>query len=136
MYFDKSCQSIGELKIDFLNFTNQCVEKSQTCNYFENFKYMVELVQQLIEKVTGRYTCLLHRTFYQYTENLTTSVTYHMDFCIWKTCVVYLKNIQKYSQKFMKGPFVVKQRNGSFNAVARDMKLEQTIQHLEKELVA
>ena len=35
--FDKSCQSMGKLKIDFMNLTNQCVEKSQMCNYFENF---------------------------------------------------------------------------------------------------
>ena len=37
MNFGKSCQSMGELKIDFLNFINHCVEKSQICNYFESF---------------------------------------------------------------------------------------------------
>ena len=37
MNFDKSCQSMGELKLDFLSFTNHYVEKSQMCHYFENF---------------------------------------------------------------------------------------------------
>ena len=36
-----------ELKIDFLNFTNPCVEKSQMRNYFENFLDMVELLKDL-----------------------------------------------------------------------------------------
>ena len=48
MNFDKSCQSTGELKIDFLNFTNHCVEKSQMSNYFENFLNMAELLKDLV----------------------------------------------------------------------------------------
>ena len=48
MNFDKSCQSMGELKIDFLNFTNHCVEKSQMSNYFENFLNMAELLKDLV----------------------------------------------------------------------------------------
>ena len=34
----------------------------------------------------------------------------------------------------MQGHFVVKQNNGEFNAVAPDMKLEQTIQKSDKSL--
>ena len=48
MNFGKSCQSMGELKIDFLYFTNHCVEKSQMCNYFENFLNTVELLKDLV----------------------------------------------------------------------------------------
>ena len=35
-------------------------------------------------------------------------------------------------EKFMQGHSVVKQNNGVFNAVAQDMKLEQTIQRSKK----
>ena len=39
---------MGELKIDFLYFTNHYVEKSQMCNYFETFLDMVELLKDLV----------------------------------------------------------------------------------------
>ena len=48
MNFDKSCQSMGELKIDSLKFTNHYVEKSQMRNYFDNFSNMVELLKDLV----------------------------------------------------------------------------------------
>ena len=48
MKSDKSCQSMGELKTYFLKFTNHYVEKSQMCNYFDNFSNMVELLKDLV----------------------------------------------------------------------------------------
>ena len=52
---------------------------------------------------------------------------------------LYLANMRRLPKehaevysKFMQGRFVVKQRYGSFNAVAEDMKLEQTIQRSQE----
>ena len=88
MNFDKSCQSMGELKIDFLNFANYYVEKSQMCNYFENSLNMVEFLKDLVAAAgegdtPERHICLLHKTFYQYSVNLAASVIYDMNRCIW-----------------------------------------------------
>ena len=107
MNFDKSCLSMGELKIDFLNFANHCVEKSQMCNYFENSLNMVEFLKDLVAAAgegdtPERHICLLHKTFYQYSVNLAASVIYDMNRCIWWTSAVYLKNIQKNTQNVCK----------------------------------
>ena len=54
MNFHKFCEWIRQLKTDFLNFANRCVEDSQMCNFFENFLNMVELLRDLVAAVYNR----------------------------------------------------------------------------------
>ena len=126
---------MGELKINFLNFTNHYVEKSQICNYFENFLNMVELLKYLVaadgEGDWEAHLLAVHNILPIFREF--DSISYL------RYGSLYLENMRRLPEehpeiytKFMQGHFVVKQRYGSFNAVAGYMKLEQTIQRSQK----
>ena len=132
MNFDKSCQSMGELKIDFLNFTNHCVENSQMYNYFENFLNMVELIHDLVaadrEGDWEAHLLVVQNILPIFRELFNYSINYL------RYGSLYLENMRRKPEehpeiytKFMQC-HEVKQRYGSLNGVAGDMKLEQTIQ--------
>ena len=127
---------MGELKIDFLNFTNHCVEKSQICNYSKNFLNMVELLKDLVaaDEEGGDWEAHLLAA-----QNILPIFREFDSINYLRYGSLYLQNMRRLPEEhpyiyteFMQGYFVVKQRYGSFNAVAGDMKLEQTIQRSQK----
>ena len=134
MNFDKSCQSMGDLKIDFLNFTNHCVEKSQMCTYVNNFLNMIELLKYLVAADRGdweTHLLLVQNILPIFREFDSINHLQYGSLYLENMCHLLEEHPEIYT-KFMQGHFVVKQRYGSFNAVAGDMKLERTNHRSQK----
>ena len=134
MNFGRSCQSVGELKIDFLNFTNHCVEKSQMCTYVNNILNMVELLKYLVAADRGDWEAhllLVQNILEIFREFDSINYLQYGSLYLENMCHLREEDPEIYT-KFMQGHFVVKQRYGSFNAVAGDMKLEQTIHQSQR----
>ena len=115
-------------------FDEQCNENSEQCKFWNNFRYIVGVIKNLVLADRGDFLL---------------SVKSIQDLCpifhgadaihYLRYGSFYLKTLKslKYDHlelhaAFMKGDFVIKTSKGPFNAVAVDMKLEQTIQRSAK----
>lgn len=126
---------IAQLHTDFNNFIDECVSRSEMCQYWSIFLEMIDMLKQLI--IADR------EGNWQLHVNTVESL---MRVCREWDCVNYLRYGSWYLEKvkvlewehpelyskFMGKHFVVKDKPGSFNAVSADMKLEQTIQRSQK----
>ena len=116
-------------------FDEQCNENSEQCKFWNNFRYIVGVIKNLV---------LADRE-----GDFLLSVKSIQDLCpiflgadaihYLRYCSFYLETLKslKYDHPqlyaaFMKGNLVIKTSKGPFNAVAVDMKLEQTIQRSPK----
>lgn len=123
------------LKSRFEKFVKECEEKSELCKYWGNVSSIINLLKNLVHADREGDWELHVKTV----ESLLP--IFHEFDCInyvrygsW-----YLERVKKMEvenpylyNKFIQGHFVVKDKEGRFNSVAPDMKLEQTIQRSQK----
>ena len=132
--FEVCSNDIAQIKYDFKSFSGECASKSEVCRYWNqliNFVYLLKFLiasdregnwedhLQAIQSIplfieSGSINYVRYASWYM--EEMSNLPHEHPD--------IY--------KEFMKGKFVVKTIPGNFNAVAPDMKLEQTIQRSKK----
>lgn len=122
--------SSEQLRDHYLIFLSECSEKSEICRYLNTFLSIVGLIENLVASDReGDWN--LH------VETVESLIPVFQQF----NCLNYLRYGSWYlevmkrlqidcpylHEKFLEGLFVVSEKPASFNAVAPDMKLEQTI---------
>lgn len=119
----------------YLEFKKSASARSELCQYLCNFLEMVGLIKNLVASDRDG-------NWHLHIQTVESLMKLFREF----DCVNYLRYgswyIEKVKrleldcpylyQKFCDGNFVVKEKDGKFNAVAPDMKLEQTIQRSQK----
>lgn len=128
-------ETYKKLRIAIDVFDAEQCEKSELCKYFSLFVRMVSLVKNLV-------TADREGNWNLHVETVSQIVAiFHVFNCVHyqRYGAWYLERIKKLEvdnpflyEKFMKGHFVVRDKEGKFNSVAPDMKLEQTIQRSKK----
>ena len=131
----KNTSGLSRLLDAFDTFSQKCKEKSEICLYFENYILIVETIKNLV-RADREGNFLLHmKTVGELCAIFTGGDGIHYMRCI-SFYHELLKNLKdKHPElygNFMQGDFVIKTKKGSFNGVAADMKLEQTIQRSSK----
>ena len=127
--------SFATLFTEFESFIQNTCHISENCKYFENYLYLISLVKNLV-RADRNCEFLLH------VKNVGELLPLFIG-CDGINYVRYstfyyesLKNLSTKHpalyQQFILSDFVVKTNEGSFNAVACDMKLEQTINRSAK----
>ena len=134
-YYDQLLLYMTDLNERFDIFSSSCENMSEVCQYWEGFIEIVSILKALIAADReGDWQMHL-----QAMQNLL-PVFRECDNVNYLRCASwYVEKMKKLPQghpeiyeKFMQVHFVVKQNNREFNAVAPDMKLEQTIQRSKK----
>lgn len=132
----QNVMDLGEtLQQSYLEFKKSVSERSELCQYWCVFLDIVGLIKNLVASDRDG-------NWHLHVQTVESLMKIFSEF----DCVNYLRYgswyIEKIKrlkldcpylyQKFCDGHFVVKEKNGQFNAVAPDMKLEQTIQRSQK----
>ena len=132
----KSCQAqIKPLKDEFDIFCSKSAESSELCRYLITIKNSIRFLQDLVcadrDGNWEKHLLSVQKLLPIFAECDSINYLRYASF--------YLEKMRKLEEEhpeihaeFLKGNFVVKSNAGSFNAVAPDMKLEQTIQRSKK----
>ena len=131
----KDNNKLDKLLKEIHSFTENCKRGSEICLYFENFIKIIQTIKKLI-RADREADFLLH---IQSVGELCVIFTGGDGVNYQRCCSFYhelLKNLKKSHPglfaEFMQGNFVVTTSDGTFNSVAADMKLEQSIQRSSK----
>ncbi len=119
----------------FLRFVGGCEAKSELCKFLGVFQNIVTQIKHLI--VADRdgnwplHVSTVESVMAIFQEFDAINYLWYGSWYIESVKVLELEHPDLY-RAYMRGQFVVKDRDGSFNAVAPDMKLEQSIQRASK----
>lgn len=126
----------SELQEQFNSFLRECCGKSEMCEYLEQFQHMASVIKHAV--ASDR-----EGNFHLHISSVEKSLAIFRE----HDCLNYLRYGSYYLEStktleathpeifkcFLRGQFVVKDKGaGNFNAVAPDMKLEQSIQRSSK----
>ena len=122
---------------EFEEFTEECNEKSNMCKYIDNGLYIINLIEMLVAADRDGnwelHVSVVEHLLPIFLEFDSINYLCHTSWYLEKIKCLKEDNSWLY-EKFMEGHFVVKDREGKFNSVSPDMKLEQTIQRSIKDV--
>ena len=119
----------------FQVFIEECESKSELCQYWGVFQQMVLIINHIIssdcEGNFALHMATVENSLPIFRESDSLNYLRYGSFYLESTKL--LQNVHpEIFQRLLQGQFVVKDHTGFFNAVAPDMKLEQTIQRASK----
>ena len=123
------------LMTKFESFLSECIEKSEVCQYLQLFQHIANVVKLTVtadrEGNFALHMGAAEESLPIYRENdCLNYLRYGMHYI--ETTFALEEKAPDVFEKFIEGYFVVKEHEGFFNAVAPDMKLEQTGQRSSK----
>ena len=125
----------GQLYEDYQEFTKECVSKSEICEYTEQFQEIANLNKFAVssdrEGNFALHIGTVEESLPVFRENDCVNYFRYGNWYIQSTYDLE-KRAPAVFNKLNEGLFVVKDKEGFFNAVAKDMKLEQTNQRSQK----
>ena len=130
------CDTTSKLEEYFEHFLAECSEKSELCRYLQifqenNARVIKHLVSSDREGNFPLHIAAVRESLPVFLENDCINYLRCGSFYLETTQVLEANHPQIF-RRFMSGQFVVKDKPGFFNAVAPDMKLEQSIQRAAK----
>ncbi len=125
----------GPLQEMFQSFLKECESKSELCQYWGVFQQMALNIKHIIssdrEGNFPLHVASVETSLPIFRESDSLNYLRYGSFYLETTKLMQCTHPEVF-QRFMAGQFVVKDRAGCFNAVAPDMKLEQSIQRASK----
>ena len=133
--FKEEERGVDDLMTEMNNFGKSCSEKSETCRYVMQGLELINLVELLIAADRDGnwelHVSVAERLLPIFLEFDRINYLRHASWYVEK-----IKNLEHENsylfEKFKNGHFVIKDKNGRFNSVSPDLKLEQTIQRASK----